>query len=350
MATDNLPIQTQIPLAPKTTIGIGGPARYYLEATTEEMVTAGIQWAAKKNLPFFLLGGGSNLLLADEGFPGLVIALCMRGRKETHTGDHVILDIAAGEDWDDLVAFTVARNLAGIECLSGIPGKAGAAPIQNIGAYGQEIADTLVDVRVLDLTSMETQVLTRRACRFGYRDSLFKQEGKGRYVVLSLRLQLTPDGKPTIRYPDLERRLGPDASLAEVRETVLAVRRGKSMVADPTDPNARSCGSFFTNPILDASAYAAFKARLPQFGLSEHPNYPGGPGKTKLSAAWLIERSGFGKGLVYKGVGLSQKHCLALINRGQGTATEALELVARIQKGVMERFGVQLEPEPVILK
>ncbi|CAM2066369.1 UDP-N-acetylmuramate dehydrogenase [Sulfidibacter corallicola] len=340
-------LRENVPLAPLTTLGIGGPARYFGQARTTTDLVEMITWARNHRLPFFLLGGGSNLVFDDTGFPGLVIALAMKGieYRQNNQNRDVEVTAAAGELWDDFVAEAVARNLAGIECLSGIPGLVGAAPIQNIGAYGQEVSQTITEVEILNLETMQVESWDNARCAFAYRDSVFKGAWRDRAVVLSVRFNLRRNGKATVTYPDLTKRLPKDASVAKARAAVLIVRGEKSMLADPTDPNARSCGSFFTNPILDPEAYAAFQTRCRE----PHPAYAQDDGRVKLSAAWLIDHSGFKKGLVRGGVGLSQKHCLALINRGSGSSAEVIALKNEIQDGVLQRFGVRLEPEPLIL-
>lgn len=337
-------LQQEVPLAPLTTLGVGGPARHFYRADSLAAVQGAMAWAQALGLPVLILGGGSNLVLGDGGFPGLVLQPDMKGISFEEQGAEVLVTAQAGERWDDLVAATVAHNLAGLECLSGIPGRVGAAPIQNIGAYGQELATTFVDLLALDQHSGAVCQMAREACRFGYRTSRFKHgDEAGRYLVLQIRLRLVAGGAPTIAYPDLRQRLGANANLAETRAAVLAVRAEKSMLENPTDPNARSCGSFFTNPVLTAEAYGRFRERDSEGA----PHYPAGDGMVKLSAAWLIERAGFGRGLERGPVGLSQKHCLALINRGGARAADVRALMHEIQAGVQARFGVPLEPEPV---
>lgn len=345
-AQATLQIREQVDLAPLTTIQIGGPARFFAAALSQPHLLALIDWARHNRHDFFILGGGSNLLFDDGGYNGLVIHMQLKGiSQQTTDCGKVRLRAAAGENWDDFVAFCVAQNLAGLSCLSGIPGSVGAAPIQNIGAYGQEVAQTLHEVEILDLDRNESRVLSNADCAFAYRDSIFKQALRGRAVVTAVTFDLTPNGQPTLTYPDLVKRLGADASLAQVRETVLSVRREKSMVADPADPNARSCGSFFTNPIISAAAYAAFQKRCPH----DHPAWPQDAHRVKLSAAWLIERAGFHKGWVAGRAGLSEKHCLAVINRNQAKASDIIALKNHIQRGVFETFGIELEPEPLLL-
>ncbi len=335
-------IQENVSLAPLTTIGIGGPARFFLRATTVDELREGLAWAGDRDV--FILGGGSNLLISDAGFDGLVIHLDLRGITVESEDEHAMVKVAAGEPWDDFVAHAVANGWAGIECLSGIPGSTGATPIQNVGAYGQEVAETIVRVEALDRTTGTVVWFTNWDCRFGYRSSLFKNYERERYVVLSVTFRLKRNGCATIRYPELqkyvdERGVSVD-DLAGVRESVIAIRKRKGMVLDPNDPDTRSDGSFFMNPILSASDYEAFARIAPNA-----PHFPSGD-EVKLSAAWLIEHAGFHKGFVHGNVGLSSKHSLAVINRGGGTAREVVELVRMIQKKVREEFGVEMHPEP----
>lgn len=328
-------IDENVALAPRTTIGIGGPARYFVRVTSVDELREALRWA---NVPVFLLGGGSNLLIADEGFDGLVIHLDLRGIDAQD--DHV--RVAAGEPWDDFVALAVKNHWAGIECLSGIPGSTGATPIQNVGAYGQEVAETITHVEVYDRAHDEVRTFTKDECRFGYRSSLFKNIERDRYVVLNVTFRLKPGGCATIRYPELQKYVDEHGvsvdDLQGVRDSVIAIRKRKGMVLDPGDPDTRSDGSFFMNPVITPAEYARFPDQTA-------PHFPAGE-KVKLSAAWLIEHAGFSKGFVHGNVGLSSKHTLAVINRGGGTAREVLELVEMIQRRVREQFGVEIHPEP----
>jgi len=341
-------IRAEVPLAPLTTIGIGGPARWLVRARSETMLREALAWAEQRALPVFFLGGGSNVLFADEGFEGLVVVPAMDHRRVREEGDSVLVDVAAGMNWDALVAWSVQQNCAGIECLSGIPGNVGAAPIQNIGAYGQELAETLVSLRALEVATGRVRAFGKGDCAFAYRDSFFKRH-PGRFLVTEITLALKRNGPATIRYGDLEQRLGKDASLSETRDTVLAIRRKKSMVHDPDDRDAHSCGSFFTNPILDDAALGETTRRLRAAGHDTFPRWPAGAGRTKLSAAWLIERAGFAKGYGAGPIGLSRKHCLAIVNRGGGTAAEVRDLARRIRNAVRECFAVTLVPEPLLM-
>jgi UDP-N-acetylmuramate dehydrogenase len=349
-------MQQDVPLAPLTTIGIGGPARWFVRAETVDAVRDAVRWSQEHGVPLFVLGGGSNLLIADEGFDGLVLQIDLRGTTiESEDASHVMVKVAAGEPWDPFVATTVERGWAGVECLSGIPGSVGATPIQNVGAYGQEVAETIARVEALDRTTGRVLGFTNAECRFGYRSSLFKNIERERYIVLNVTFRLRPGGEATVRYPDLRKRLDEQGvamgDLAHVREAVIAIRKRKGMVIDPADPDTRSDGSFFMNPIIPAAALPSFltRARTVVGDGPEPPHFPSGdPGsdEVKLSAAWLIEQAGFGKGFVHGNVGLSSRHSLAVINRGGGTAREVKELVAMIQAAVRERFGVEILPEP----
>ncbi|HEX3694535.1 MAG TPA: UDP-N-acetylmuramate dehydrogenase [Polyangia bacterium] len=354
MPPQSLTVGENVVLAPLTTLELGGPTRFFLEATDASTVIDGLRWAAARGVPAFVLGGGSNLVVADAGFDGLVIRMGARGVAYAAAGDVVLLEAHAGEPWDALVADTVSRDLAGLEGLSGIPGSAGATPIQNVGAYGQEVADTIRSVRVVDRQTLAMVDLPAAACAFGYRDSFFRRQPQ-RYVVLAVTFALRPGGAPQIRYGELAAALGatPHPSLAVVRTTVLDLRRKKSMVIDPADPNRRSVGSFFTNPLVSAAQAQALTARLLADGLiaaaTELPQFPAGDGRIKLSAGWLIERAGIGKGLRAGAVGVSTKHALALVHHGGGSTTELLALATRVQQAVRDRFGIVLSPEPIFL-
>ena len=337
-------IEENVPLAPLTTIGIGGPARFFLRAESVDDVREGLEWARVRGLAIFILGGGSNLLIADEGFDGLVIHIDTRGITVESEDEFAMVKVCAGEPWDAFVAYAVERGYAGVECLSGIPGSTGATPIQNVGAYGQEVSETIARVEALDRTTGLVTWFTNWDCRFGYRSSLFKNYEKERYVVLSVTFRLRINGSASIRYPELqkyvdERAIGAD-DLAGVRDAVIAIRKRKGMVLDARDPDTKSDGSFFMNPIITPEQYAQFARIAP-----EAPHFPSGS-DVKLSAAWLIEHSGFHKGFVHGNVGLSSKHSLAVINRGGGTAREVRELVEMIQGQVREKFGIEIHPEP----
>jgi UDP-N-acetylmuramate dehydrogenase len=329
-------------LAPLTTLGVGGAARFACTARDAAEVAAALAWAEARGLATLVLGGGSNLVIADEGWPGLVLQPALRGVRFDDQGATTLVRAAAGEPWDALVAECVARELAGIECLSGIPGGVGGTPIQNVGAYGQEVAGTIEAVLVLDRGSGATRALAGADCGFGYRSSRFKGADAGRFVVLEVAFRLARGGAPTLAYPELAARLGAGATLAEVRAAVLALRRAKGMVLDAADPDARSCGSFFMNPVLAADDHA----RLRDEAGRPAPGFATDAGLMKVPAAWLIERAGFAKGTARGAVGLSTKHPLALVNRGGATAAEVVRFAREVQRAVAERFAVTLRTEP----
>jgi UDP-N-acetylmuramate dehydrogenase len=335
------------PLGSRTTMGVGGAARYLVEARTESDVLDALAWAKQRGVAVRVLGGGSNLVVADAGFDGLVLAMGLRGVSCSSPRGDARLTALGGEPWDNVVAYAVGRGLAGLEGLSGIPGCAGATPIQNVGAYGQEVAETIESVRAIDRETQAAVELSAKDCRFAYRDSFFKSEAPERFVVTEVRFLLTERAPAAVRYPDLlrevERRALQTPTLAELRECVLAVRREKSMLLDPSDPNGRSCGSFFLNPIVSSADLARVRAVA---GDTAVPSYPQPDGRVKLAAGWLIEQSGFDKGLRAGNVGLSTKHALAIVAHDGATADEVAQLSQRIRDGVRARFGVELTPEP----
>jgi UDP-N-acetylmuramate dehydrogenase len=344
-------VREDVALAPLTTLGVGGPARHFIEARTPDDVRASLAWANARGQPAHILGGGSNLLVADRGLEGLVLRVRIEGIDVRVHGRHHMLIAGAGEPWDAVVARAVEEDLTGIECLSGIPGDVGATPIQNVGAYGQEVSDTIDHVEGVDRATGERLLLTGDRCGFAYRDSHFKGKFKDRYVITGVAFSLERGRAPELRYAELKGALAGNESpsLADVRAAVLALRRRKSMVYDTADANHRSAGSFFTNPIVDAPvlegvAHAARRVLKPG---EKMPEFAAGPGLTKLSAAWLIERAGFCKGAGEGRVGLSTNHTLAIVNRGGATAAEIVQFALTIKRGVFDRFGVSLVPEPV---
>ena len=351
-------LREQEPLAQHTTLGLGGPARYFHECTTEAELREALTWARERRLRVQIMGGGSNLVVADAGFPGLVLKLAIGGIALRETTQGVELTAAAGVEWDALVRRVVERGWTGIECLSGIPGTVGATPIQKVGAYGQEIAETLVSVRCLERAGLTEVVFPRDQCEFAYRSSRFKVRDHGRYIVLDITLRLYRDRLPQLRYAELAQavrhhgeleRLAPADAVSVVRNTVLELRRRKSMVLDPTDPNGRSVGSFFMNPVLSADAFDRLVHRWGAAGEGDGiPMFPA-DGRVKVPAAWLIEQAGFRKGYRRGGVGISTRHALALVNHG-GTTAELLALAEAIERAVYERFGVRLEREPVVVE
>ncbi|MGQ0843271.1 MAG: UDP-N-acetylmuramate dehydrogenase [Sporichthyaceae bacterium] len=344
MSTGSPAAQSGVPLASLTTFRVGGPAARLVEVEKADDVAALVRECDRVGEPLLILAGGSNLLVSDDGFPGTVLRLTGEGREVVADGEHVLVKIAAGEVWDDLVAWSVAEGLGGIEALSGIPGSAGATPIQNVGAYGQEVADVVTGVDVWDRLLGAAYTLAPDACQFAYRDSLFKRTG--RFVVTGVEFRLTGGGQSApVRYAELARSLGVQvgetAPVAAVRETVLGLRRSKGMVLDPADHDTWSAGSFFTNPILDPQRADDLPA--------DAPRYPAADGQVKTSAAWLIEHAGFAKGHGNARASLSTKHTLALTNRGTATAADLLALAREVRAGVQTRFGIELHHEPVLV-
>lgn len=347
-----LAVRDDVELAPLTTLELGGRARHFVEARDEETILAALAWARARGVPVFVLGGGSNVVVADAGYDGLVLRISTTGRSFLPAGREVLVTAAAGEPWDALVAETVARGLAGLECLSGIPGSVGATPVQNVGAYGQEVAETIRSVRVADRLDGSIVELPPAACAFGYRDSAFRRAPE-RHVVLDVTFALRPGGAPTLRYRELGEAIGAAPTLSTVRDTVIALRRRKSMVIDAGDPNRRSVGSFFTNPIVAADVAQRLVARSVADGLvrapEDVPRWPAADGLVKLSAGWLIERAGIAKGLRAGAVGVSTNHALALVHHGGGTTAELVALAHRVRDAVAARFGVTLTPEPIFV-
>jgi len=340
--------QADVPLAPMTTLGVGGNARWFMRATTVEDVAAARRWCGDAGVPLFVLGGGSNVVVADAGLDGLVLQIAIRGVDFRPRGGKTALRLGAGEPWDDVVAAAVSRGLAGLECLSGIPGSVGGTPVQNVGAYGQEVAQTLAEVTVLDRRSGEVATLSSADCKFGYRTSRFKREDAGRFIVCVVLFELSP-GLPTVTYPDvlshLERSGVGSPAVADVRDAVLSIRRRKGMVIDASDPDTRSVGSFFMNPLVDADRHA----RLVSVAAGPVPGFALSGGDVKIPAAWLIEQSGFARGYQSGAVGLSSKHPLAIVNRGAATACDVVALAGRIKQQVADRFGIWLRPEPAFV-
>ena len=337
-------VLTDVPLAGLTTLRLGGPARRLVEAGTEADILLTVAGCDARGEPLLLLGGGSNLVVGDEGFDGTVLRIASRGIDIRYDETTALVRVAAGEPWDPLVARTLDACLIGMEALSGIPGLTGATPVQNVGAYGQEVAQTVEEVRVWDREHGEVRIFANADCQFRYRHSRFK--GTERYVVLEVAFRLERGTLGAgVRYAELARALGvavgDRAPLAEVREAVLRLRRSKGMVVGPGDPDTWSAGSFFTNPVLDAAQAAA----LPE----DAPRFPEGNGRVKTSAAWLIEHAGFSKGYGHGPARLSTKHTLALTNRGAATAADLLGLAREIRDGVRACYGVELVNEPVLV-
>jgi len=334
-----------VPMAPMSSLGVGGAARWFWRATTVDDVVAARRWCGDVGVPLCVLGGGTNMIVADGGVDALVLQVAIRGVDFSRQGASTSLRLGAGEPWDDAVAAAVSRGLAGLECLSGIPGSTGGTPVQNVGAYGQEVAQTIREVTALDRESGEVVTLTGTECGFGYRTSRFKGEDEGRFVICEVCFNLGA-GPPTVAYPDvlghLTRHGVTEPAVADVRNAVLAVRRQKGMVIDPADPDTRSVGSFFVNPVVDSARHADLDSRVtggvPGFVLPD--------GQVKIPAAWLIEQSGFARGYQAGAVGLSRKHPLAIVNRGAAASRDIVALAGAIKRRVIDHFGIWLRTEP----
>ena len=346
-------LQENAPLAPLTTFRIGGPARFLIEAKSASDVQEAINFARSRDLPLFVLGGGSNLVVADAGWPGVVLKIAIAG-IEQRPGQYdgkVLFDAGAGESWDRFVSHAVAAECAGVECLSGIPGSVGGTPVQNVGAYGQEVSETIESVEVFDFHDGQVRELCGEACGFSYRSSVFNTTDRGRFIILRVTYALTPGGAPHLEYADLKRHFqgtGTSPNLTETREAVRQIRALKGMLIVPGDPDCQSAGSFFKNPVLTESQHEDLHKRAALKGLTL-PSYAALENRKKVSAAWLVEKSGFARGYDFGNVGISRKHALAIINRGGATAVEVLTLKDQIQQRVHEIWGVKLEPEPVMV-
>jgi UDP-N-acetylmuramate dehydrogenase len=375
MGFEQVDVTEQVLLADYTTLGLGGPASRFVAAAGDDQLVATVREADAEGEPVLVLGGGSNLVVADEGFPGVVVQAARGGISVARAGDAVELTAGAGQDWDELVRWSIGEGLSGIECLSGIPGTTGATPIQNVNAYGQEVAETITCVRAYDRLLDQVVLLTAAQCDFGYRTSMFKRHAgagrgaardpaaaTGRHVVLSVTFRLAADPlSAPIRYAELARRLdvteGDRVPLPAAREAVLELRRGKGMVLDPADPDTRSAGSFFTNPVISAGQFEDLEARvvagLPGDGTAVRiPHWKeGNEAGIKVSAAWLIEQSGFHKGFPGDGapVRISTKHTLALTNPGGGNTAGLIALARQVKGGVLDTFGIELVNEPVLV-
>jgi UDP-N-acetylmuramate dehydrogenase len=349
-----LRILENISLAPSTTFGIGGPARWFVEAASEQEVAEAAEWARRQGVPLFVLGGGSNLLVSDRGFAGLVLHVGLKGIER----DGELFRVGAGEAWDDCIKQTIELDCAGLECLAGIPGTVGGTPVQNVGAYGQEIASVIERVRAFDLETQEFAEIQNAECGFAYRTSRFNSADRDRFVVTRVDYRLKPGGAPTLRYAELQRATESnrsrgggqcgEPSLKEVAEAVRQIRRSKGMLLVDGDSDCRSAGSFFKNPVVSGELFQEIAARG---AAKEPPRFPAGPGpenagRVKIPAAWLIEQAGFAKGYTMGNAGISTRHTLALINCGGATANEILALAEKIRAAVAERFGIRLEMEP----
>jgi UDP-N-acetylmuramate dehydrogenase len=347
-------LQENVPLAPLTTFRLGGPARFFVEAKSAREVQEAVEFARSKNVPLFVLGGGSNLVVADSGWPGLVLKVAIPGidQRPGHNDEgRVLFDAGAGESWDRFVSHAVMAQCAGVECLSGIPGSVGGTPVQNVGAYGQEVSQTIDSVEVFDLKDSQVRELCSEACGFTYRSSIFNTSERGRFIILRVAYALTPGGEPHLEYADLKRHFeGRETrpNLAETREAVRHIRARKGMLIVAGDPDCQSAGSFFKNPVLSEPQHEDLQKRAAAKGLTL-PSYPALEKSRKVSAAWLVEKSGFARGYSFGHVAISSKHALAIVNRGGATATEVLALKDQIEQRVEEIWGVRLQPEPLMV-
>jgi UDP-N-acetylmuramate dehydrogenase len=347
---EGVTIQENVPLAQYTTLGVGGPARWFVRVTSQDQLLEAVTFARARNLPIFVLGGGSNLLVADVGFNGLVIHAIFTGHSVMNRTTTSI-SVDAGVIWDDFVLSICQQGISGIECLAGIPGLVGGGPIQNIGAYGQEIASSILNVTALDLDTLTYITLDREACRFAYRGSIFNTMHRNRYIVTAVEFHFDPAAKPNLTYADLARHFAAAASPLtplEIYHAVRTIRARKGMLLVEGDPDSHSAGSFFKNPVVEQSAITRIAATL-NIAPTEIPNWPAGQAKIKLPAAWLIERAGFHKGYQMGRAGISTKHTLALVNLGNATAAEIIALRDAVTHKVEERFAIHLEQEPVLL-
>jgi UDP-N-acetylmuramate dehydrogenase len=336
--------QTDVPLSEWCTLGVGGPARWFIRARSEDELIDSLAWGDARRAPVLVLGGGSNVVIADEGFPGLVVQVAIAGVDTFDERTQVLFRAGAGESWDPFVARTVADNCAGLECLSGIPGLVGGTPVQNVGAYGQDVSGTIRSVRVLDRHTRRVEVLSNQECGFGYRTSRFKHADATRFIVTEVDFALRRDAPPTITYTDVvtffAQRGGESPTLDEVRNAIIEIRSRKGMVIRDGNPANRSCGSFFVNPVVTRARWAA---------IGDAPHYAVNDSHVKIPAAWLIEQAGFPRGYVDGPVGISPFQAQGLINRGGATASDVVGLALAIKRAVRNRFGIALVPEPVFV-
>jgi UDP-N-acetylmuramate dehydrogenase len=348
-----LKTQENIPLAPLTTFQVGGPARYFVDAHSEHEVSEAVAYASARKLPLFILGGGSNLLVSDNGWPGLVLKVSVAGVEFEGDSQKMLFHAGAGENWDELVALAVCKNCGGIECLSGIPGTVGGTPVQNVGAYGQEVSETTTRVRALEIATGKAVDLTNADCGFSYRSSIFNTTRRGHYIVLEVSYLLHRDGGPRIEYADLKKFFAASSenpTFQQVRDAVRSIRQSKAMLIVSGDEDCRSAGSFFKNPIVSAAEADRVQALAEKLAPGKTlPRYPAADGQVKLAAAWLVEQSGLSKGYSLGPVGISRKHTLAIVNRGGATAKDILALKDEIEKNVFDIWGVILQPEPVFV-
>ena len=346
--------QENIPLAPLTTFNVGGPARYFVDAHSEHEVSEAVAFALARKLPLFVLGGGSNLLVSDSGWPGLVLKVSLAGVEFEGDLQKMAFHASAGENWDSLVALAISKNCGGIECLSGIPGSVGGTPVQNVGAYGQEVSETITRVRALEIATGAVLELSNADCGFSYRSSIFNGSRRGEFIVLEVSYRLCRNGEPRLEYADIKNFFAATnlekPTLQQVRNAVRSIRQSKAMLLVEGDEDCRSAGSFFKNPVVSATEAIRIEAIAQKCAPAALlPRYPSADGKVKIAAAWLVEKAGFHKGYTLGPVGISRKHSLAIVNRGGATAKDILALKDEIEKKVFDTWGVRLQPEPVFV-
>ena len=347
MVSDTLAIQENIPLAGFTTFGVGGPAHRFVAVSTREEATRALVFASEQGIPFFVLGGGSNVLFSDSGFPGLVILNRIKGFSVARDNNSVLVTAGGGEDWPEFTDRCVAGGWQGIECLAGIPGTVGASPVQNIGAYGQEVAQTIVQVEALETATGNAVCLGKEQCGFGYRTSIFNSTDAGRHLITGVTFRLVPGGAPHMAYRELEERLaGNSAStLADVRDAVLAIREGKGLLIREWFETFKSAGSFFKNPVVTQEEYERVARIVEGDGGFANWAWPMESGAVKISAACLIQCAGFNRGHKKGAAGISPRHTLIMVNYGGAKAGEVIAFATEVRQRVFERFGVTLAPE-----
>lgn len=347
MSDNPLTIQENVPLAGFTTFGVGGPAHLFVEVSTQEEAAQALAFASEHELPFFVLGGGSNILISDNGFPGLVILNRIKGFSAGRDDGSVLVTAGGGEDWQDFADRCVAEGWQGIECLAGIPGTVGASPVQNIGAYGHDVSQTIVQVDALETATGNAVRLEKQQCGFGYRRSIFNSTEAGRYLITGVTFRFVPGGAPLIAYRELEERLAAKIAptLDDVRDTVLSIREGKGLIIREGFESFKSAGSFFKNPIVTAEEYESIARVVEGAGGFANWAWPKESGMVKISAACLIQCAGFNRGHRKDAVGISPRHTLIMVNYGGASAREIIGFAAEVRQRVFERFGVSLVPE-----
>jgi UDP-N-acetylmuramate dehydrogenase len=347
MDSNRIEIQESVPLADLTTFGVGGPARYFVRIPSEKDAVSALSFADERGLETLVLGGGSNVLISDEGFTGLMILNRITGFSVEEAGDTMLVTVGGGRDWQDFTDLCVAKGWQGIECLAGIPGTVGASPIQNIGAYGQEVSQVISQVRCLETATGKAVTFDNEVCAFRYRESIFNTGEVGKYLVTSVTFRLTRGGAPFIHYRELEERLSeiPSPTLTDVRDAVIAIRDSKGVLVRTGYESFKSAGSFFKNPVVSRARFESVEALVAGHGDSKNWAWPLPNGDVKISAAYLIQRSGFDRGYRRGNVGISPHHTLILINHGRASAREVVDFAAEVQQRVLDRFGVLLTPE-----